>query len=1528
LPGTSNNGITGTWSPAVNNQQTTTYTFTPTAGQCANTAQMTVVVEGLILVCTVIQDESTPGANDGIAEIDISGGYPNYMIALSGPLNQTLSNQLPGTYLFDNLPPGVYSILITDSNGCTSTCNFIINPSGCQLSIVVDDFADISCFGGQDGYILLMASGQNGVVDYNWNGPVGIGNTNFANNLPAGTYMVTATDQSNCISTLIINLTQPQDIQLTCLVTAFESSPGANDGTVNITLVGGEFPGEIEIFGPVNINQPVSQEGSFDIQNLIAGTFDVIYTDFNGCQVFCQFEIEICAITVSITQSNNIACHGDNTASVSAFVNGQNGTLTIQWNQGLPPFMAHDNLYAGVYEITVSDEFGCQASDQITINEPDALSLICSSSPEQNGNDGIIHLQIQGGVGLYFIECTGPENQSFNNVPPGNFDITQLPSGNYLVFVTDENQCEISCSTTVQSMDCMIELTLTIQSEISCFGSFDGALLAEVNNATGSITYNWNGPVSISNQEPNPQNLPAGNYSLTVTDEDGCTATAQITILSPPGLSLSGTSLPESIPGANDGSFTLTINGGTPQFSMTYSGPQSGTVNDLDEGDITIVQLPPGTYLIIVTDANGCTESLEIVVRPAACNLGLILTIQQRISCHGANDGALLAQVSNFSGLLLYDWFGPVSIPDSVANPQNLSPGTYMLTVVDEQGCTATASVLLQEPLELEFRCSSIPVSAQGMSDGSLIVNITGGTINYIVQYSGPVNGSEIYNTPGVFPIAGLPVGNYSILVTDANGCTATCETTISNPGCTLFLLGSFTPPTCHGGNNGRIRIIPNGAVGNVSYTWVGPFDPGNVDDSNMLPAGFYIISGVDEAFCTDTFRITLTQPDPIILNCVVDEHESAAGAMDGQITFSWINGNAPYRYIVNGPAGSSESITSNLTATVNQLGAGNYTILVTDARGCTATCELIIQSGDCTISATLQQESEINCFGGNEASVRAIVQNASGTLTYQWDPNLGNSPLITDLLAGVYALTVVDNEGCSAQTSITITQPNPITLLCSASPSSGPTSPNGVLIFNTGGGVGPYLIEWNGPQTGTEIDNAGTTTIYGVLPGNYTVILTDANGCTSTCNVVVPSAPCNLNLNCQITRQPTEGESDGQALINWNSSILVEARLILPDGSEITENLSNSWFIRDLAAGIHTIIIRDANGCIDTCQFELIGVPCQLVVTELFQTPKCHNSNDGSINIIVTQSGGNPQILWNDGSVSFNRNNLSHGTWSYTVTDMVDCVFEGEIVLQNPQPLLVQGLNVLAGNCSVPLSSIFIENIIHANLPLVLLIGSVRYDVLSFPFLSAPTASGNYTINITDSNGCTVQTEVSINSFTPLRLAPMGDILVRPGETIFQQLILIGEENDLEYVEIRFNGQLICQNCLDFSFIAQTDGQFTARIRDIFGCEHEISWNLRVVLDQFVFIPGIFTPNRDGINDVFRVFGNDNIAMIDEFEIFNRWGDRVFSAYNIDSEEMVGWDGTFNGARLNPAVFVYKILITFRDGRTKLFAGEVVLAE
>ena len=599
------------------------------------------------------------GDNDGLIDLQISGGV--------GPFDYLWSNGAT-TEDISNLAPGSYSVTIEDANLCQEIQSFtIIEPTALVHSALS---GDVDCFGNNNGSINLSVSGGYPPYDYTWsNGQTG----SSVENLPAGDYTVTISDNVDCSKIESFSISTPEALVGVIDASQIPCFSSAN-GAVDLTVSGGSTP-----YSFVWSNGATTE----DISNLEAGTFSVIITDNNNCTTTEQVTIEMTNELEINDITNSVSCNGDSDGSIDINVTGGNGNYTYEWSNGLT---SEDlsNLSPGTYEVVVIDISDCQGSASFVISEPDPINIQSSIIEEScfNSSDATIELAISGGTGNYSYEWS---DQSTSE------NLTNVSAGNYFVTVTDINNCS-----TIESFQIMTNPTPQVESTVfdaSCFGLIDGEINLSVFPSNNDYNYTWsNGPTTTD-----LQNLSAGNYIVTVSYGNGCEVVEDFTVLEPLEISITSEVSHLDCNGAMDGAINLSVSGGS-NVGFQFDWSSGSTSEDLNN-------LEGGTYTIEITDSNNCTESTAFeVIEPPMISLNGSLT---NPTSTNASDGEI--QLFPNGGVTPYtvNW----SNGDTSFNPTDLSAGTYTVTLTDANDCIAEASFVLTGPV--------------GINDIDLITNFT-----------------------------------------------------------------------------------------------------------------------------------------------------------------------------------------------------------------------------------------------------------------------------------------------------------------------------------------------------------------------------------------------------------------------------------------------------------------------------------------------------------------------------------------------------------------------------------------------------------------------------------------------------------------------------------------------------------------------------------------------------------------------------------------------------------------------------------
>ena len=492
---------------------------------------------------------------------------------------------------------------------------------------------------------------------------------------------------------------------------------------------------------------------------------------------------------------------------------------------------------------------------------------------------------------------------------------------------------------------------------------------------SGGIGYTWDQGVSDGVAFSPAQTQ---TYTVTGTDANGCTNTDSITIVI-------GSSLTASINASGpltfcDGSsVVLSASGGTSYLWSDGSTLSSLLVNS------------SGTYVVTVSDGSGCTASAAATVvvnsnPPLSCS-------STNVICFGASDGTALGSSPLNTG---YAW----SNGATTAFINGLAPGTYTLTLTDTgNGCYSTCSLMINEPTQLIASCSGTAASCNS-ANGTAQVSATGGIPPYVYTWS---NGASTAS------ISGLAAGNYTVVVTDVNACTATCSVSISSPA-GFSLSATVTDLTCYKSFDGSMFIQINGGVSPYTYLWS---DGRTNKNRPAVRAGIYTITVTDANGCSSSLTLTVNEPAKL-LGTKVKTPVSCNGGSDGSCSLIITGGTPPYTYQWN-------TVPVQTTAMATGLSKGVYQCITTDANGCTRKNTVFIaQPALLWISMS---KTDVSINGGSDGTCTATPAGGNAPYLYLWD-NGATTSNISGLVAGTYTCTVTDSNGCTVSKSKNVNQP------------------------------------------------------------------------------------------------------------------------------------------------------------------------------------------------------------------------------------------------------------------------------------------------------------------------------------------------------------------------------------------------------------------------------------------------------------------------------------------------------------------------
>ncbi|HIL66311.1 MAG TPA: hypothetical protein EYG43_00300, partial [Flavobacteriales bacterium] len=1228
-------------------------TVTDTSGICTAQAFINITQPPNIMATFSITNPSLC-FGDSVADLHLNvfGGVPPYTVTLNGgPSMPITANDID----FLNVPAGVYQVIITDVNGCTKTRNKTITspPVLVPNSIISSNYngQDISCFGGSDGAILAQVmSGGTSPVQFSINGGNFFSNPYFQG-LSSGQHIIAYRDTNGCETSDTLMLQDPPDLSGTVSVSSAISCNSICDGLITFT-VDPNLPG-------TPIYQYSLDGGAYQTSATFGGlcgdiNYPITVQDLNGCTYTDSLYLtqpDSLDVYVSLVSNYNgwgVSCNGatDGIISVDSINGGTpNYTASIDGGAFLPampptPYTVFTGLSEGSHTIVVQDVSGCSQTVNITISEPNPYSIALTTNVNYNGFDvacngdcnGSIHVTSTGGVPSYLY--------SLNNGPfqaSANFN-SQCANNLLTVDATDANGC------TAQDSILLIEppvLTLQIDSVMENCGAGDGQAIALVGGGVTPYSFLWDD--ANSQTTSTATNLSTGTYMVIVTDINGCSITDDVFV---PGtnITLSSSTTDVSCNGENDGTATVVVTG-------TYASPLTYQWDDPNfQTTATATGLAAGTYIVVVTDGNSCDATVTVnVTEPTVVNLELDSANSLFMGpCFGDSLGvASVSATGGGTGPGTY-WFYI-----DAANPQNdstfygLPAGNYIIFVNDANGCTDSIAVQILEPAEITFTLSSTDALCNGGSSGTAeVATISGGTPTYSYAWSTGATTDSI---------GSLSAGTYWLTVTDANGCTIyPPDTVIIGEPTQLTTSVSSTSSMCGGTvANGTAEVVASGGTTNYTYLWNTGATTANI---NLLVAGTYTVIVTDDNGCMAYDTIVVQQgPQPIL--SVAVQHVSCFGANDGMITPSATAGTTPYQFSINGG-----TTWQNAGIQYGPSGQASYFVTVRDSNGCVTSDSVFVLEPALLVIGSFTID-EVSCYGGSDGEI--TVNHSGGTpgYSYSWS-NLQTTQTATGLDTGNYSVIVTDTNGCvDTSTSVTMTQPDSLYITSITSTDVLCNGGNdGTATVTATGGVLPYSYLWS---------TGDTTQIANMSAGNYSVDVTDFNGCLVNASIIVNEPAALLVDSFAMDSVFCFGFSDGSATAYVSGGI--------PAYTYLWDNGDNTAFADSLDAGYHIVTITDFNYCVHTDSVEVLEPASSVSIDSLIVAQiSCKDASNGSIVVLAT--GGIPSYVYSkDGGNTYQTAigfiGLSPNTYNIVAKDYKGCTASVMQTITEPDSLLIDSI-------------------------------------------------------------------------------------------------------------------------------------------------------------------------------------------------------------------------------------------------------------
>jgi large repetitive protein len=1540
--------------------QTYTVTLTDSVG-CANNANIIVTQPNIISFNATSINAALCFGSTGNIIIGGQGGTGTISYNIQ-PLNLTNNSGI-----FNNIPAQTYTATATDIAGCTQS-TFVSISTPPALYWFAFNTNTVTCNGGNNGYIAVNARGGTGTITYSVNPGNLIDTIGVYLNLPSAIYTIAVTDANGCSISSTFNISQPPQLAFGTLNSTIPTCLPGNDATLTSIANGGVAPFTYSLNGAAFVNSGI-------YNNLGAGTYTVTVKDNNNC-TYSQTKVIANPGAPNINNLNIItpACFGNTNGSFTTNITGGTGIIsyTILPNNTTNINGAFNNLIAGTYTLSIQDAANCTISSVLTITQPNLLQFtsLTNLAPKcNNGNNGIIAHATSGGTGIITF-----------NLLPGNLNTTNdtsfnIAAGSYTIKATDTKGCTTQSTTNVTN-PALLQFNNPSVLHPTCNGLADGIISYNAIGGTGLLNYILQNPGTTNNTGIFTNLTGPSTYTVQVLDANNCSKSSVINMTQPTAMNLNLVTITgASCAPGGDGLVEITCTGGTGVLAYNIT---NGTTNSIGINGI-YSNLSNTTYTLNVTDANNClaTDIVQLVAPNAPNITGIIVNAA---SCVPNNNGSIVINANQ--GTPAYSYKINNGALQSSNSFNTLIAGNYTAVVQDSKGCSASSIVIVTTTIGVAISGNTFnSVTCFGLNNGTISVQGSTGALPYNYQIN-PIGGT---NTNGNF--SNLNPNIYTVVITDANGCTASTLNNITQPIALSLNAITPTPPLCYNGTNGIITATTLGGSGTKTFI-INPTNATNTTGTfiNLLGNQTYTINVTDANNCSASGTVFITQPSEVIFNSLSKVNLTCFGALNGSITANASGGLNPITYTL------LPTNISNNTGSFLNINGNTYTVIASDANNCTKSSTIIVLEPQ-GINFTNLNLNPVTCFGDGDGSISLVGTGGTGSLQYNLIPNGTNNStgIFTNLSGFTYTVVITDGNNCTNSSIIIINEPNLLSI----------TNINSINNICFGGSIGSFTITamgGNGNNIYNLNPNSGSVTSNSIsnLPANnYTIIVTDSKGCTST-SVSAITQPGAINLVLDSIKNLTcNGGNNAFLFSEATGGIGNYTYTLLPNnGSNSTGDFYN------LGIGNYTIQVNDANNCSTQLNNLVISEPAPITLDTFFKkNVQCYSSVSGLI--FATAIGGGGTFSYtllpiNETNTTGLFDSLQFGTYTLQITDTIGCVKDSIIMIeQNSEIVLIDVIykdptcfgatngsirftpkggvdpllfsmdngpftadtfyqNLGSGPHFIKMVDSFNctnDTILYLNQPdsLEIIIDSL-IDVYCFPQktgkIYAHAAGGNdlsytyilspvnkinsvgnftnlglgtYTLFVKDSLGCTSGKVVTLNE-SPFKMIPTITTTSLNCET--------GGRNATANISVTggFSPYTYYWNNtpIDSSDFADSldYGEYIVFIKDAAGCVITDTAFIEASNCCEVYIPNAFSPNNDGKNENWTPVSK---GTIDEYYliIFDRWGNKIFTS----TETNKSWDGTYKGVAVNLETYYY--LLTYKctfDNQKRILKGDIIL--
>lgn len=762
-----------------------------------------------------------------------------------------------------------------------------------------------------------------------------------------------------------------------------------------------------------------------------AVTFFTRDVEFKG--VFVEKDLTRQVNTISNSRSSftvsnsvtNVNCFGQNTGSINLTVTGGTAPIKFNWT-GPNSFSAStedvNGLIAGTYHVIITDDDLTKEEFDFTVEDPAAPIAISENHIDVNcfgATSGTINITVSGGTAPYTYIWNGPSGFTASTE-----DLSNRPAGTYNVVVTDSKSCTQNKIISISQPTAALTSSETHEN-VSCFGTSSGSIDLTTTGGTTPYQFSWTGPAGFTANTEDLLNISTGTYIVTVTDANNCTTSRSITIGQPAQLSASSTKVDVLCSGNSTGSINLSVVGGTPGYTYSWSGPTSFNASTQN-----ISGLPVGTYDVAVTDAKGCkTNNSVTLVQPSALS---VTTSSNSPVCQGSTLD-LVSTPAGGSGIYSYIWTGPNGFNRTLKDPSitNISlagGGTYTLSVKDQNNCIVSVNTIIT--VTPSVVPSVISINKSTICNGeSVVLNATlptGGSGNYSYQWQSSPNGNNTWTD--ISGASNLSFSNPSLTSTTSFRLAITsapCVTVYSNvitievqkllvPGTignSQTICNNNTPTALASTNDGSVL----NACGTQVWKWETSFDGATWSTSGTITKGYafttpltqtnhyrrssgYVCNGVT-CYSEPTPAITITVQSTVIPGIISSDEIVCSNSAPQQFTGTLATGSGNITYQWQSSTNGT-TFTNIAGATGKDYTPGALTfdtwyrrIAISTLNGFTCSENSnVIKITVNNLSPGTINSSQILCEGSLPLGFTSTLASGSGIITYQWQSSVTNA--------------------------------------------------------------------------------------------------------------------------------------------------------------------------------------------------------------------------------------------------------------------------------------------------------------------------------------------------------------------------------------------------------------------------------------------------------------------------------------------------------------------------------------------------------